>query len=53
VFAGVASGARPTAAMSVGCLADEKIIARPSEDIGRAKKEKKPTARPKIVVDTV
>jgi hypothetical protein len=38
--------------MSVGSPADEKIIARPREDIGRPKKEKRPTVRLKIVVDT-
>ena len=48
--AGDAFEARPIAAIPAGCLAEEKIIARPNVDIGRPKKAKKPTARQKIVV---
>ncbi len=51
-FVGDAFGVRPTVAARVSCLADVKIIARLSEDIGRPKKEKKPTVRPKIVAGT-
>lgn len=51
-FVGDAFVARPTVAARVSCLADEKIIARLSEDIGRPKKGKKPTVRLKIVVGT-
>jgi hypothetical protein len=36
-----------------GCMAGVKIIARPSEGIGRPKRVKKPTAWPKIVVGRV
>jgi hypothetical protein len=49
-FVGVAFGAKFTVPASVGSPADAKIIARPREDIGRPKKGKKPTAKPKIVV---
>jgi hypothetical protein len=51
-FAGAAFEARPTVAPPAGCMAGEKIIARLSEGIGRPKKAKKPTVRPKIVIDT-
>jgi len=53
VFAGAAFEARLIAVTRVGCTAGEKIIARPSADIGRPKRAKKPTAKPKTVVDTV
>ena len=49
-YAGAVFGARPTVAMHAGSPADEKNIARPSEGIGRPKREEKPTVRPKIVV---
>ncbi len=52
-FVGTAFEARPTVVMSAVCMAGAKIIVRPSEDIGRPKKAKKPTARPKTVADTV
>jgi hypothetical protein len=51
-FAGVVFGAMLTAPMSVGCLANEKIIARPKENTVRLKKAKKTTVKQKIVVDT-
>jgi len=51
-FAGVVSAARCTVPMSVGSLANEKIIAKPKKNIGRPKKVKKPTVRLKIVVGT-
>jgi hypothetical protein len=52
VFVGVAFGARPTVVTRVSSPANEKIIGRLREDIGRPKKEKKPTVKPKIVADT-
>jgi hypothetical protein len=39
--------------MPAGYWPGERIIVRLSEDIDRPKKVKKPTARPKIVVDMV
>jgi hypothetical protein len=53
VFAGAAFGVRLTVVTRVGCTVGAKIIARPSADIGRPKRVKKPTARPKTVVGTV
>jgi hypothetical protein len=53
VFAGAAFVARLIVAIHAGCLANEKAIARPSEDIGRPKEEKKRIVRLKIVVGTV
>jgi hypothetical protein len=53
VFAGAAFAARPIVVTPVGCMASVKIIARPSEGIGRPKRVKKPTAWPKTVVDRV
>ena len=50
-FAGGAFAARPIVVTSVGCMADVKIIVKPSENIGRPKKAKKITARLKTVVD--
>ena len=52
-FVGTAFEARPTVVMSAVCMAGAKIIVRPNADIGRLKKEKKPTVRPKTVVGTV
>ena len=52
-FAGVAFAARPIVVTPVGCMADVKIIVRPSEDIGRPKKAKKTTVRPKTAVAKV
>lgn len=51
-YAGAAFVARRTVAIPAGCLANEKAIARPSEDTGRLKKEKRRIVRPKIVVGT-
>jgi hypothetical protein len=53
VFVVAAFGARPIVVKPVGCVAGVKLIARPSEDIGRPKRVKKLTARQKTVVDTV
>lgn len=52
-FAGVAFAARPIVAPPAVCMAGVKIIARPSEGIGRPKRAKKPTARQKTAVATV
>ncbi len=52
VFAVAAFGARPIVAPPAVCMAGVKIIVRPSEGIGRPKRVKKPTARPKTAVDT-
>ena len=52
-FAGAAFGARLTVVTHAGCMAGAKTIARPNADIGRPKKAKRPTARPKTVVGTV
>jgi len=52
-FAGAAFAARPIVVIPAGCMADAKIIARPSEGIGRPKRAKRPTAWPKIVVGRV
>ncbi len=52
-FVDTAFEARLTVPMSVGCLANEKIIVKPKENIGRPKKAKRATARPKTVVGTV
>ena len=52
-FAGVAFGARPIVAPPAGCMAGAKVIARPSEGIGRPKRVKKPTVKQKTVADTV
>ena len=51
-FVGVAFGARLTVPTSVASPANEKIIAKLKENIGRPKRVKKTTARPKTVVDT-
>jgi len=51
-FVGVVFVARRTVPMSVGCLVNEKIIAKPKKNIGRPQKAKKITAKPKIVVGT-
>ena len=51
-FVGVAFGAKPTVPMSVDSPASEKIIVKPRENIGRPKRGKKITVRPKIVVGT-
>jgi hypothetical protein len=52
-FVGVAFGARLTVLLSVGSPASAKIIAKPKENIGRPKKAKKTTVRPKTVAVTV
>jgi hypothetical protein len=52
-FAGVVFGVRLTVAMHAGCSANEEIIVEPKEDIGRPRKAKRITGRPKIVVVTV
>jgi hypothetical protein len=52
-FVGVAFGARLTVLLNVGSPANEKIIAKPKENIGRPKKAKKTTVRPKTVAVTV
>jgi len=52
-FVVTAFEARPTVVKSAVCMAAVKVIVRPSEDTGRPKKAKKPTARLKTVVDTV
>jgi hypothetical protein len=52
-YAGGAFAARPIVVTSVGCMADVKIIVKPSENIGRPKKAKRTTARLKTVVATV
>ena len=52
-FAGVAFVARPIVVPPAVCMAGVKIIARPSEGIGRPKRAKKPTARQKTAVATV
>ena len=51
-FVGTAFEARPTVVMSAVYMADAKIIARPNADIGRPKRAKSHTAKPKTVVDT-
>ena len=51
-FVGAAFEARLIVVTPVGCMADVKIIVKPSENIGRPKKAKKITAKPKIVVGT-
>jgi len=50
-FVGAAFEARLIVVTPVGCMADVKIIVKPSENIGRPKKAKKITARLKTVVD--
>ena len=50
-FAGAASAARLIVALPAGCMAGVKIIARPSEGIGRPKRVKEPTAWLKTVAD--
>ena len=52
-FAGAAFGARPIVVTPAACMAGVKIIAKPSEGIGRPKRAKKPTVWPKIVVGRV
>ena len=52
-FVDVAFGARLTVLTSVGSPASEKIIAPPKENIGRPKKAKKTTVKPKTVAVTV
>ena len=52
-FVVTAFEARPTVVKSAVCMAAVKVIVRPSEDTGRPKKAKKPTARLKTVADTV
>jgi hypothetical protein len=51
-FVDVVFVARRTVPMSVDCLVNEKIIAKPKENTGKPKKAKKIIVKPKIVVGT-